>query len=249
MSSRTAVPYFFRMADKPDPPDQWRVYEEDKTPDPEPPDASKPPPIQPYDAPRPAPKSASSPVVVRTSGSRSMAVVVVIALAVLGVVVAVAIGIFALVGSTNIGGIDAKDPEDFAEFVDQLEEDTGSTEVFSVGLYDGYVIAYVPVDETTASIAYRWDGGDLDEWTKSTSSETRFDLTEIDADVIEGMCDPVLDLAEGAEEGDCYVQIRKPGPPFGGEAWFSAGASDEFGRYYSIEYDINGEEVNRILPQ
>lgn len=243
------------MADQPDPPDEWRVYEGDPTPDPEPPDD---PPKVPYgDAPQ-VPyggQPAYNPVIITTT-SRSAGpklVIVMVAVAVLGVALAGAIAIFAAVDSGvdgfGIGGIDAKDPENLAEFVDRLEEERGSTEVFSVGLYDGYIIAYVPVDETTASIAYRWDGGDLEEWTKSTSSDHRFDVTEIDADVIAGMCDPVLELAEGATEGDCYIQIRKPGPPFGGEAWFSAGASDEYGRYYSIGYDINGDEVSRTLPQ
>ena len=74
-------------------------------------------------------------------------------------------------GICAIGGVDPKQPEDFEEMVDELEEETGSTEVFSVGLYDGYAVVYAPVDNTDATIAYRWDGGGIEEWTKSTSSD------------------------------------------------------------------------------
>ena len=232
------------MPDKPDPPDEWRVYEEDPTPDPEPAD----PPIRPYDP----PKADAAPVVVRTSpvGSRSTMVLIVIAVAVLGVGVAVAIAIFALVGSTNIGGIDAKDPEDFAELVDKLEEERGTTQVFWVGLYTDYIIVDVPYTDEPGEdreISYSWRGGDLDESTRGTSTDQPFDLADIDRDVIDGMCDPVLELAEGAEEDGCYVFISRPYE--GSETWFRVSASDEFTRSYSIEYDINGVEVNRTVPE
>lgn len=246
------------MADQPgqpDPPDKWRVYEEDKTPDPEPP--SEPPPV-PYGSTPEVPYGAAGQtnhnlvfVTTRTNSAPKL-VILIIAVAVLGVVGAAAVAIFAAVdsGISGIGGVDPKDPEDFAAMVEEIEEETGSTEVFSVGLYDGYAIVYAPVDNKSAkSIAYRWDSGGVEEWTKSTSSEVRFDLSEIDPEVIAGMCDPILEVADDVTSGDCYVSIRAPGPPFGGESWFNASASDDFGQYYSVSYDKEGVELERTVPE
>ena len=118
-----------------------------------------------------------------------------------------------------------------------------------VGLYTDYIIVDVPVSQDptdTREVSWTWRGGDLEEWSKSTSTDARFDLGEIDPDVIEGMCDPVLAGAEGADEDDCYVFISAPYE--GSETWFRVSASDEFGRSYSVEYDKAGVEVNRTFP-
>ena len=134
--------------------------------------------------------------------------------------------------------------QEIPAYAAQLEEERGSTEVWEVGLYDGYAIVYVPVDSSSTKYdALRWDGGGFEDWTKGTSTYTRFDLAELDPEVLDGMCDPVLDQADGATPSDCYVFIRKPGPPFGGNAWFSAGASDEYGQYFNVEYDKFGVEI------
>lgn len=237
------------MPDQPDPPDKWRVYEGDDTPDPEPP--AEPPAPSVYPPPASTPhvpygqQSSYNPVVITLSGSSGAApkvILLIVALVVLGAVAAGAVAIFSTVGGIDaIGGVDPKDPEDFAKMVDEIEEETGSTQVYSVGLYDGYAIVYVPADNTDRSIGYRWDGGGVKEWTKTTSSEARFDLADIDPDVIEGMCDPVLEQADGTTPGDCYVHIRRPST--GSQSWFSAGASDEFGKYFSVSYDKNGVEI------
>lgn len=242
-----------RPDDAPEPPDEWRVYSDDQTPEPEPP--SEPPPV-PYGNTPPVPYGAAgqadfNPVYVTAKSSAApKLVLLVVALAVLGGVVAGAIAIFSAVdgGIGGLGGIDAKDPEDFAELVEKVEEQTGSTEVFWVGLYDGYIIVDVPYsdDETdNREISYRWDGGDLEEWNKTTSTDQRFDLAEIDPDVIEGMCDPVLDRADGATPGDCYVFISAPQEFSPNGEWFRASATDEFGQSYSVQYDKSGVEVAR----
>ncbi|KAA1425889.1 hypothetical protein [Nocardioides antri] len=218
------------MADQPDPPDQWRVYEGDDTPDPEPPQAGE------------APKT---PVVVRRRSGAGALIGVILAVVVLGVVVATAVAIFVAVG----GGIDAKDPEDVAKLTETLEDERDSTEVYWVGLYTDYVIVDVPYSRDpgdTREISYRWSGGGLDESTKGTSTDQRFDLADLDLDVIDGMCDPVLDLAQGATEDDCYIFISKPTGD--DTSWFHTSASDEFNRSFSIEYDENGVEVSRYVP-
>ena len=237
---------------EPDPPKEWRVYEGDDTPDPE----SPTPPEPPYGAAPPVPSGqpqpAYAPVTVRvSSGATTKIIMIVIAVAVLGGGIAAAIAIFAAVGGVDgITGVDPKKSEDFAKMVDAIEEKTGSSQVFSVGLYDGYAIVYVPVNKTgDSAIAYDWRGGDnLDVFTKTTSSDQRFSLDEIDPDVIDGMCDPVLRLADGATPGDCYVFIGKPDPEYGNGVWFSAGASDEYGHDFSVTYDKSGQEVSRTTP-
>lgn len=244
------------MANEPDPPEKWRVYEGDSTPDPEPP-ADPPPvpygdtPIVPYGG---AGQSFSPTIIVHSGGSGvSKLILVIIAIVVLSGGVAAAIAIFAAVdsGIGSIGGIDAKDPDDFSELVDKLEEEHGSTEVFWVGLYTDYIIVDVPYTNDpndTRELNYNWRGGDLDDnYSKGTSTDPRFDLKTIDPAVIDGLCDPILELAEGATPDDCYVFISKPDEPDG--AWFYTTASDEFGRSYSIQYDKDGKEVNRSVPQ
>lgn len=248
MSPVAAVSYLSGMADQPDPPDEWRVYQGDATPDPEPGDP--PPPAPPYGA--ASVSTTPARVAIRRSGSAPKVAMIGIAVAVIGVISAVAIGIVSAVdsGVGGIGGIDAKDPDDFAQVVGRLEEERGSTEVYWVGLYTNYIILDVPYTDDpadTREVSYDWRGGDLDEYNKGTTTDPhRFDLSDIDPEIVDDLCDPVLELAEGATLDDCYVFISNPGPE--GETWFRAGASDEFNRYYSIEFDRAGAEVARHIP-
>ncbi len=76
----------------------------------------------------------------------------------------------------------------------------------------------------------------------ATSTDPTFDLAEIDPEVIDGMCDPVLAEADGAVPDDCYVFLSRPSE--GSEAWFRATASDDFGRSVFVEYDKNGVEIS-----
>lgn len=242
------------MADQPDPPEKWRVYQEDATPDPEPEAASAPPPV-PYgnapDVPYGSGRSSYDDVFgtpTRSSVAPKL-VLVMVGLVVLGIVSAVAVAIFAAVGSGGIGaigGIDAKDPDDFAELVEKLEDKRGSTEVNWVGLYTDYIIVDVPYTDDPADdreISYSWRGGDLEESNKGKSTDQRFDLTEIDPQVIDGMCDTVLSLAEGSTPDDCYVFISKPAQ--GSDVWFRTSATDEFTTSYWVNFDKDGNEVER----
>jgi hypothetical protein len=245
-------------ATQPDPPDEWRVYQEDTTPDPEPP--SGPPPVQYGTPPAPPPHvpygstQDHAPIFVTstpTSSVTSRLILVVIALVVLGGVGAAALAIFAAVdsGIGGIGGIDAKDPDDFAELIDKLEEDKGTTIVHDVNFYTDYIIVYMPYTDDpgdTRQISYTWRGGDLEKWTTGTSTDPTIDLATIDPEVIDGMCDSVLALADGAVPDDCYLSLSKPSE--GSKTWFRASVSDEFSRYYSVEYDKNGVEVARTVP-
>ena len=170
------------------------------------------------------------------------------AIAVLGGVIAGAIAIFSAVdGIPGIGDdIDAKDPEDFAEFIDELEETTGSTRVNWVGLYTSYIIADVPYsDDPTDNreVSYTWRGDDFETRKGTSSRPYKFDLAEIDPDVIDGMCDTVLELADGSTPDDCYIFISNPGPD--GNIWFRTSAQDDFTISHWVYYDKNGDEVER----
>lgn len=249
MSDRVLVPYLSPMPDQPDPPDEWRVYKEDKTPDPEPPLSVHPPGSTPPQVPY-GQSTSYNPVVVTTSGSSATPkiILLVVAVLVLGGVVAGAIAIFAAVGGVGgIGGIDAKSSDDFAEFTEEFEKKFDRTDVQSVNLYTDYIIVYLPYSEDAdddRQISYTWRGGDeFEEWTRSTSTDPTFDLTEIDPSVIDGMCDSVLSRADGATPDDCYIFLRRPYD--GGKGWFRASASDSFGRSVWTEYDQNGVEVGQ----
>jgi|GEM_PF-3711494 len=243
------------MANEPDPPEapkEWRVYEGDSTPDPEPEGTTTPPPdppIVPYGQ-----ATSPNPVyITRSAGGSRKLVLLMVAVAVIGVVVAGAVSIFTAAGGpggiAGIGGIDAKHPDDLAELIEKLEDERDTTEVTWVGLYTDYIVVDVPYSRSPRDdreISYTWRGGDLEEGSRSTSSDARFDLSEIDPDLIEGMCDPVLAEAQGATEDDCYVFIAAPYE--GSETWFRALANDEFNRSYSVEYDKDGVEVKRTFP-
>jgi hypothetical protein len=240
---------------EPDPPAEWRVYQGDETPDPEP--APPDPPIQQYDAPPPhvpygQAQPAYNPITVRaSSGAAPKIILIIIAVAVLGGGIAAAIAIFAAVngGVAGIGGIDAKDPDDFAKLIDKLEEEKGTTKVQEVGFYTDYIIVYLPFTNDPGDdrqISYTWRGGDLEEWTRGTSDSPTFDLADIDPEVIDGLCDPVLAQADGAVPDNCYVFLSKP--TVGSQTWFRASASDDFGRYVSVEYDKSGAEIKKATP-
>ena len=248
------------MADQPDPP-EWRVYDGDSTPEPETPTTEEaptpswvaPPPDVLYGAP-----PTQSRVVRSRSGSGAGLIVLAVVLVVVG---SVGIGVYSFIREisgafddvTNsnraepVDPKDPKDPKDFAEMVTELKAETGSTEVFFVGLYDGYAVIDVPFAKAKSDlrkITYRWDGAGFSTFTKGTATDPgRFDVGAINPQVIDGMCDPVLALADGATSGDCYVFINPPKP--GSKTRFRAGASDEFNQYFSVDYDLKGREVGR----
>jgi hypothetical protein len=229
---------------QPDPPEEWRVYQSDPTPDPEPEQSAppvSPPPHVPYGGQQTF--STAGFTTTRTSAAPKL-ILIMIVVAVIGVGVAAAIAIFAAVdgGIGGLGGIDAKDPEDFQKMVDKLDDDKGTTQVQEVGFYTNYMIVYLPYTDDPSDdrqISYTWRGGSFEEWTKGTSDEPTFDLRDIDADAIDGLCDPVLKAGDGLGKDDCYVFLEKPSE--GSQAWFRASASDDFGKSVYAEYDKDGK--------
>lgn len=218
------------------PPD-WKQYSPDPTPD----DESAPE-VKAYVPPTPPkPTRTLRERTVRTYGGAQLAVRVGIAVIVAGVVGLVGWIVVDLVMLAVDDG-EPQTAEGFAEMVDELGEETGDTEVFSAVIYPGYAAVDVPVSDDDRYVSYRWDGS-LTESSKSTSDDLRFDLADIDASGFLDMCEEASGLIE--DPGDCYLIIRKPDEDDQDGGWVSAYVSNEFSQGGYVEYDREGNEVNR----
>jgi len=130
-----------------------------------------------------------------------------------------------------------------ADLVAALEEETGSTEVFSATIYPTYAVVRVPADRTSQrEVGYYWDGHDFEPWgSKGTSTNARIDLAEIDAALL-----PPLVRKARAQVDDpntWYVIINRDSTDDG---WISAYASNEFSEGGYIEVDKDGKEIRRV---
>lgn len=218
-------------------PPTWKRYRPDPTPDGEPdPGAATKPRTKAYQPPKqPKPVRSLEERTVRRRGWRlPLAGAVVLGL--------VAWGVVAIV--RNILAPDEPQTVDgYAAMLEDLEEETGGTTVFRAVIYPGYAVVDVPFADDERSVSYHWDGG-LDESSKSTSTETPFDLATIDPARFTGMCDAVRDLVDDPK--DCYLIVEQPDEPDGG--WISAYTSNEFNQSSYIVFDREGTEVSRYLP-
>lgn len=163
---------------------------------------------------------------------------------------AVAIGVIAFVGFSVLRGAfgneDPQSADGFAQLLADLEDKTGSTEIFEVIIYPGYARIEVPIaanDER--EVSYRWDGKFSMEM-KSTNKATPFDLSDVDPALFSTMCDEVGGLVDDPEL--CYLIIKRPDHSVPGRAdgWIRAYASNDFSQSAWISYDLAGDEVARI---
>ena len=219
---------------------RWSVYRTPKSgPSGEPsdPPSAKPPPPT---------RVSATPTLRQTSGV-GKAVLVLLGVVVLGVVGITGVVIASLAGDD--GGPFGKSKvqvltEDGVEdLVAALEEETGSTEVFSATIYPTYAVLRVPADRTSQrEVGYYWDGHDFEPWgSKGTSSNARIDLAEIDAAIL-----PPLVREARAQVDDpntWYVIIDRDSSDDG---WISAYASNEFSEGGYIEVDKDGKEIRRV---
>lgn len=220
-------------------PPTWKRYRPDPTPDGEPEvDGSTKPRIKAYRPPKePKPVRSLEERTIRATGPAR-----VVRLVVFGIVGLVVVGVGWLVWSI----IDtARQPgpqttEGFADLVEDLEEEHGSSEAFRAVVYPGYAVVEVPFADDERSVSYHWDTR-LDESSKGTSTEQPFDLATIDPAGFDDMCDAVKKTVEDPE--DCYLILEKPDEPDG--AWISAYTSNEFGQSSYIAFDLAGNEVSR----
>lgn len=222
------------------PPPDWKQYSPDPTPD----DESAPE-VKAYEPPAPPkPTRSLRERTVRTYGGVQLAVRGGIAVIVAGVVGLVGWIVFDLIRLAVDDG-EPQTAEGFAEMVEELDQETGGTEVFSAVIYPGYAVVDVPVASDRGDdryVGYRWDGS-FTETNKSTTDDARFDLADIDASGFLDMCDEASDLVE--DPGDCYLIIRKPDVDDADQGWISAYVSNEFSQGGYVEYDLDGNEVNR----
>lgn len=215
-------------------PPEWKRYSPDPTPDDEPgPEAAghRPAPQKPV-------RSLDERTVRRYGGWPTAIRIAVFA------VVAVVVGLVGWIAVDLVRlAVDDGAPQTvdgFAEMVDELDEDTGGTEVFSAVIYPEYAVLDVPVGDDDRYVGYRWDGS-LAEWTKGTSDDRRFDLADLDPSGFEDMCEQARGLVD--DPGDCYLSIGRDEDD--AEPSISAYVSNEFSQGGYIEFDLDGDEVAR----
>jgi len=155
---------------------------------------------------------------------------------VVGIVVAIAAAVStAPDGDVPIAPGVAPDPDEvnvlsvegYADLVAAIEQQTGSTTVFEAVLYPTYAVVDVPVDSTTdREHSYYWDG-DLEETgSKGTTDYTRFDLADIDADVVVSIVKKARAKIEAPQTW--YSIVRAPSATDDG-TWIYGYATNEYG--------------------
>lgn len=217
-------------------PPTWKRYRPDPTPEGEP-DASAAtrPRIEAYQPPQQARpvRSLDERTVRRRGWKLPLAGVVVLGLA--------AWGVTAIVRNATAPD-DPQTVEGYSAMLDDLEEETGGTDVLSAVIYPDYAVVEVPLGPAdTRYDSYRW-GGDLDEWSKGNSPDKQaFDLRDVDPAHFSSMCADARELVP--DPLACYLIVEKPE---GGETgWVSAYISNDYRQGGYIEYDLTGAEVAR----
>ena len=135
-------------------------------------------------------------------------------------------------------GVNVHTIDGFADLVAAVEEESGSTQVFSAVMYPRYAVVYVP--EQTTGKRYRyyyWDGRSLDpNDSKSTSDNPRIDLAALDATVMIDLLEQVRSRVE--DPTSWYVSVDSiptDGPRL------SVYASNEYGEGAYIIASLTGE--------
>jgi hypothetical protein len=220
----------------------------------------QPPAPDPSGAPRPAygaattiatvkPDVAAVPLKAQAGGSKvACGLMLLIPLGLIGAVIGVIAAIVSAVQSSNvlapgedpgIGQVNTMSQEGYAELIDDLVSQTGSSVVFEAVLYPGYAVMQVPVDSTTNRYEYRYWDGSLDEATsKSTTDYERFNLTEVDPAVIVALVDEARSRVEDPESW--YAIVRRPDDEYDNGTWISAYATNEFGESAYLGGDLEG---------
>ncbi|MGH3704055.1 MAG: hypothetical protein ACRDT9_05440 [Agromyces sp.] len=183
----------------------------------------------------------------RTSRSKA------VALAVVGVVAAFVIAGWLLLSGTNVftlgqpkmwtvGGLEA--------FVDDVEEEFGTTEVVSAYVFEGYATVELPVEgEAPRTITYRYDGG-FSESRKDTrtaeESTGLIDLGELDAEKTMALlpgAPEMVGLPDGEVTAIMITLAYGPDSVVADVPEFSLNVRSEFGETGSVRADLAGEVV------
>ena len=139
-------------------------------------------------------------------------------------------------GQVNVISVDG-----LSDLVDALVEETGSSEVFSAVLYPTYAIVDVPVDATSQrDMSFYWDG-DLEEWgSTSTSTEGRFDLADIDGDVVAELVKNAQGRVDGPDTWYASITLPSEGED---DAWIWAYATNEYSETAYVAGTLDGTLV------
>lgn len=104
---------------------------------------------------------------------------------------------------------DVLSADGYQDLLAAVEEETGSTEVFSATLYPTYAALELPVDRNSRRSEYwNWDGDLETNGMKTTSSAGRVDLSRIDPAVFAGLIEQVRANVE--DPTTWYVIVRAP---------------------------------------
>ena len=142
----------------------------------------------------------------------------------------------------GLDGAEVQTADGFADMLADLEERNGDTNVFEATLYPDYGIVYVPAaggGNRYDSLIYR---GSFSSFSKGTTDDELFDLSEIDPSVFPGLCQTVKGLID--EAGDCYIIVRRPGTAENG-AWLSVYTSNDYFETAYLTAKLDGTEVSR----
>lgn len=135
-------------------------------------------------------------------------------------------------------GVNLHTLEGYADLVAALEEETGSTEVFSAVLYPRYAVLYVPEKATGKRYQYYyWDGVTLEpNDSKATSDSPRVDLATVDAGVMLTLLETIRGRIE--DPTTWYVSINRS---IDAEPQLSVHSSNEYGESAYILATFAGE--------
>ena len=192
-----------------------------------------------------------TPPMITKSGGAGKWVLLVVLIVVAGVAVPVFFGIKAIVDTVNDGiddlkpgGADVFTEQGLDALTDDIEDATGSTEVFSVVLYPEYAVVTTPADRSSKRyINYYWDGN-LSESSKGSGIyDGRFDMRDIKAKVVKDLLDKARQLVEGPTSN--YVVIRAPGSD---GASINAYASNDFSESGYLTADFDGKVIAEHPP-
>ena len=142
------------------------------------------------------------------------------------------------------GKADVISEEGIADLTAAIKEETGSSKVFTVVLYPEYAVVNAPVDSNSKRyVSYYWDGNLRESSKGSNVYDGRFDMTDIEADVVIKLLGDARKLVEGATSN--YVLVSPPGPD---GAAISAYASNDFNESGYISANFDGKVVNKVKP-
>ena len=171
----------------------------------------------------------------------------------LAVLIPVGIGVVAGIRSYDPGGTagsTSKEPvrlhteAGFAELVEAVRAETGSTAVFDAVLYPAYGVVTVPAETRGKRAHSYYYDGDLRRTSQGTTDDPRFDLAQLDPAVMVRLIGRAgTELVE--DPTTVYVIVRRPQDPAGG--WYSVYATNAYTESGYLLADRTGKVVGRYV--